>query len=68
VASFTVTTPVLASIWNRPPASSVSEYVTVPPCTSLDDAVTPTVSWARTPSETVLAPVSLSLGCVGATL
>src|SRR5262249_59429169 len=37
--SATVTTPLVGSIANRPPAVSVSENVTAGPLTSLDDAV-----------------------------
>ncbi len=69
LASATVTTPVEASTAKPPPAASpISEYVTVAwPFTSLDDAVTPTVSPFDTLSRTALAVASESLGAAGAT-
>ena len=51
----------------RPPASSLSEKVTVPPLTSLEVAVIPTRSPLAAPSETVLAALLPSVGCDGAT-
>ncbi|UCI06133.1 hypothetical protein FJ974_20220 [Mesorhizobium sp. B1-1-8] len=68
MASATVTMPVTLSIVNPPPeVSPVSEYVTVPPLTSLEAAVIPTVAPLATPSETVLVAASPSVGCDGAT-
>ena len=51
----------------RPPASSLSEKVTVPPLTSLEVAVIPTRSPLAAPSETVLVASLPSVGCEGAT-
>ena len=49
----------------RPPASSLSENVTVPPLTSLEVAVIPTRSPLAAPSETVLVALLPSVGCDG---
>src|SRR5437762_3192111 len=51
----------------RPPASSLSVNVTVPPLTSLEAAVIPTRSPVAAPSETVLVAALPSVGWVGAT-
>ena len=62
IAPATVTTPVFASIANRPPALLVSEYVTTSvPSGSLADAVMPTVVPIAEFSATVLLVASLSI-------
>nr|WP_165123037.1 hypothetical protein [Bradyrhizobium sp. 6(2017)]QIG91064.1 hypothetical protein G6P99_00005 [Bradyrhizobium sp. 6(2017)] len=63
----TVTTPVEASMAKRPPASSLSENVTVPPLTSLEVAVMPTRSPGGALPKPVLAALLPSTGWVGAT-
>ena len=62
----TVTTPELASIANRPPALSVSEYVTVlvVASASLAAAVIPTAVPLAAFSSTALAATLLSAGVV----
>src|SRR5262245_3687842 len=62
----TVTTPVLALMANRPPASSVRLYITpLPPARplgSVDEAVIPMAVPFAAPSATLLAVMSLSTG------
>src|SRR5207248_9262017 len=66
--SATATSPSTLSLHDALPISSVSEYVTVPPWTSLEDAVIPTAVPLVTSSATVLASAVLaSVGCDGAT-
>ena len=61
IAPATVTIPVFGSIANRPPASSVSEYVTTSvPSASVADAITPTVVPSTEFSATVSAAALLS--------
>src|SRR5215471_8221285 len=62
----TVTTPVEASIANRPPASSLNVYVTAPPLTSDEDAVMPTAVPLPAPSTMLLVAPFASLGTDGA--
>ena len=61
IASATVTTPVFGSIANRPPASSVSEYVTISvPSASSAVAMTPTGAPMAEFSTTRFTEASLS--------